>query len=501
MWTRHIIADFKEAELIAALKDPDEHIRAWAIQMLNEDRNASQAACDKFVALAKNDPSPVVRLYLAAALQRVPEETQWKIAQYLISHDADKDDHNIPKMIWFGICELVPNHPEKSLELASTSRIPLVTEFIARRVAETEKLDSFTGILSKEIPSAQIITLLSGMRKGLEGKRNLKVPAGWEAMAHQIGKADAQLAARIAEVSQLFGIKSATDAQIALVKNPKAPAKERTNAIRSLAQQQNPALVALIPQLIDDPRVQIAAIRAVSAFDEEPLGKLLLNRYPKQKPPIQLEIVQALATRPKSGWQLTQAIKSGDIPRRDVPPYIARQLRRVVGNGFVEVWGPIDEIGADKKAAYQKYRKLLTPTALAKGNHKNGQKIYQKTCMACHKLHGKGGEIGPDITGANRASLDYLLDNIIDPSGIIQDDYKMTVITTRDGRTYIGNIISQNKRQLTLRIVGQNITLNLSDIQSREVSPTSMMPEGLLQALSDKETIDLFHYLQTMEKK
>ncbi|WP_353723124.1 c-type cytochrome [Dyadobacter sp. 676] len=106
--------------------------------------------------------------------------------------------------------------------------------------------------------------------------------------------------------------------------------------------------------------------------------------------------------------------------------------------------------------------------------------------------------MGPELTGSNRANLDYLLGNILDPSGEIQDDYKMVVVTTRDGRTYVGNVAKETDRQLTLRIVGQEaVNINKSDIQTREVTPSSMMPTGLLDNLSDKEVTDLIAYLRT----
>ena len=108
--------------------------------------------------------------------------------------------------------------------------------------------------------------------------------------------------------------------------------------------------------------------------------------------------------------------------------------------------------------------------------------------------------IGPDLTGSNRADLTYLLDNILNPSAVIQDDYKLKIITTRDGRTLTGNIPNENDRQLTLRMVGQDTVIDKSTIQSRETVPISMMPEGLLGTLSDNEVIDLVAYLQTMEK-
>jgi putative heme-binding domain-containing protein len=75
----------------------------------------------------------------------------------------------------------------------------------------------------------------------------------------------------------------------------------------------------------------------------------------------------------------------------------------------------------------------------------------------------------------------------------------MVLITTRDGRTFVGNVVSEDERQLKLRIVGQDIALAKSEIQSREVSPVSMMPEGILNTLKDAEVVDLFAYLQAMK--
>ena len=199
------------------------------------------------------------------------------------------------------------------------------------------------------------------------------------------------------------------------------------------------------------------------------------------------------------GWPLTQALAKGTLPKKDVPAYTARQLRRVVGSGFVEVWGPIDHVAFDDKA-YTKYRALLTEKSLNTADAQKGKMIYTNTCGPCHTLYGQGGAIGPDLTGSNRTNVDYLLGNILDPSGEIQDDYKMVVVTTRDGRTYVGNVAKETDRQLTLRVVGQDaVVVNKSDIQSREVTPTSMMPTGLLEPLSDREVLDLVGYLRTRE--
>ena len=91
--------------------------------------------------------------------------------------------------------------------------------------------------------------------------------------------------------------------------------------------------------------------------------------------------------------------------------------------------------------------------------------------------------------------------NVLEPSAEIQDDYKMVVINTRDGRTYSGNIISENERQLTLRIVGQDqLIINKSGILSKEVTDVSMMPSGLFENLSKDEIVNLMAYLKINKK-
>src|SRR4029453_14464389 len=119
--------------------------------------------------------------------------------------------------------------------------------------------------------------------------------------------------------------------------------------------------------------------------------------------------------------------------------------------------------------AYARYRGLLNDAAMRNADLRHGREVFQRTCAACHTLYGEGGTIGPDLTGSNRGSLEYLLSNVLDPNRDVPDAYRMTVITMRDGRTYSGNIVTESPRQLTLRVVGrENAVINVAEIQSRE---------------------------------
>lgn len=497
MWALHVSGGFAEQELLDALADEDEYIRGWAIQLLTEDRQVSSSTLSTFTSMAYKDPSPVVKLYLAAALQRLPEDQRWDMAENLMAQGDDAEDHNIPKMIWFAMESLIADQPNKGLALASNTEIPLLAEYTARRIVDADQVEKLVVTLGKKPKNLSF--LLEGMRNGLEGRSDAEAPDNW-ASVYATLKSDKQVSALALEIAQQFGDAEAAKQYLATLKNSTAPIEERRTALEGLAQQQRKALIPLLEDLLDEPVLRLDAIRAIAAFDSYSLGRSLMDKYDTFNDAEKAETVQTLSTRTTYGRILTQALKDEHIPKRDIPAYVARQLRRVVGNGFVEVWGPIDQLSGNKAAAFGKYNRLLSDERMLSADVANGKALFQRTCSACHKMYGEGGIIGPDITGANRSNIDYLLSNMLDPSGDIQDDYKMSIITTRDGRTYSGNIAAENDRQVILRVVGQDeVVVNKSDIQSRETTAVSMMPEGLLQTLTDEEVVDLVGYLRVAD--
>lgn len=498
MWALHVTGGFTEAQLISSLDDKDEHVRAWAVQLIGEDKTASGAIIEKFSAMAAKDASPVVRLYLASALQRLDTRDRWRIAKALVSHDEDIRDHNLPKMIWYGVEPLVPENTTQALTMASESEIPMITRFIARRAVDADAVDALIAHLEKR-PERSMI-LLEGMLDGLENRRDIPTPPHWKSLYTSLQSSKDERVRQLAlSIAQQFGDTEAAQQFMTTVKNNSAPMEERVRALKSLAAKQRDELLRELPALYDDPNLRLEAIRATAEYDQERLAKALLERYARFNASEKLEVVQTLASRPRYGWMLTQELRRNTIPRSDVPVYAARQLLRVVGSGFMEVWGePLDELSNDQRAAYDRYKKLLTDDAILQANAVNGRVLFSRTCGPCHKMYNEGGTLGPDITGSNRANIDYLLSNVLSPSGEIQDDYKMVVITSRDGRTYAGNVIAENERQLTLRVVGQDaVVVNKSDIQSRETTSTSMMPPGLFNTLTDAEVLDLVAYLRT----
>ena len=504
MWALHVTGQLTDRDLAAALEDEAEYIRGWSIQLLCEDGPPDSQTLLRFAALAASDPSPVVRLYLAAALQRLDAVERWPLLEGLVGHTADASDHNLPKMIWFAMEPLVADAPADSLRLARESEIPMLTRHIARRLSDAGERQMVTESVleSADGSPAKTLQLLLGVRDSLEGRFDVKPPEVWPKMMAAAESLDPESQQIVLQLSQQFGDRAASDAMLQRLGDESAEIGIRGDAIRGLAGQRHPRLPSEIVPLLDHPELRTEAIRATASYDDVRLTEQLLRRYDEFDREQRLEVVLALASRSRSGWELTRAIGRGDVPRGDIPAYVARSLQRVVGNGFLEVWGPIESLEADREALFAKYREVLKPNTLATADLNHGKELFRKTCQACHQLHGDGGQVGPDITGANRSNLEYLLSNILTPSAEIQDAYRMQIVLTDDGRVYSGIPAEENERQLRLRVANQEqpITIAKSQIESRQVASVSMMPDGLLAELSDRDVVDLFGYLQTMSK-
>jgi putative membrane-bound dehydrogenase-like protein len=499
MWSLHVTGSWSPDGLVNALSDRDEYIRAWAIQLLAEDGTPSQKAVDTFAVMAREDRSAIVRLYLAAALQRLDQPARWPIASGLLARAEDATDQNLPNLLWLGIEPLVAANPALALERAGQGNIPVVAQYAARRAVDADAMTPLVGELAKS--PKMLASMLEGMRDGLEGRVDLVPPAAWTATLARLKRSSDPRVPRLAnEVAQQFGDTEVTRRNLTIVRTTTTPMDQRRRAIQILAGQRKPELIRELPAVFDEAPLRIDAIRAIAAFDDDGLGKLLVSRFSSLDNAEKAEAAQTFAARGRYGRMLTEALAANTIAKRDIPPYVARQLRRVVGVRFAEVWGPL-EPNTTEDRAYARYRGVLNDNAMAGANPVTGRGIFTRTCAPCHRMYGEGGVIGPDLTGSNRANLEYLLSNVLNPNGEIQDAYKVVVVTTRDGRTFSGNLVAENDRQLTLRVVGRDpIAINKADIQSRETTPTSMMPTGLFDALSDREVVDLVAYLRTTEQ-
>jgi putative heme-binding domain-containing protein len=110
-------------------------------------------------------------------------------------------------------------------------------------------------------------------------------------------------------------------------------------------------------------------------------------------------------------------------------------------------------------------------------------------------LYGVGAQIGPDLTGSNRSDLEYLLSNVADPSSVIAKDYQQTIVLTIDGLVVSGLLKSEDDKSITLQTTTEVVTIPKDEIEDRQLSNVSMMPDDQLKQFTPQETVSLFAYL------
>ncbi|MBI2808999.1 MAG: c-type cytochrome [Planctomycetes bacterium] len=529
IWTLHAIGELDEELLLELLGEPQPHVRAWAVRLSlerGEERKDADIRENKLQnrihSMARSDPSALVRLQIASSLQRIPTGDRGEILRALCSHAEDTNDPYLPFMYWHAL--------EPTLELRNEafyglrSPIPLLREYTARHSTERyhPRVVSSDKIKKLEIagpPALEIVfailarvdeppvhrDVLRGIQQGFAGRRNVPMPKRWDqAYPILIESPLPEVRERALALAVQFGDERAFTLLRKIVPDRAQPMKERASALKTLLFQQKPDLVPILHDLLGDESLRGPAIRGLAAFDDPRTPKLLLKDYARYSADEKNDAIQTLASRGPFALALLDAIDAKTIPRADINSYTIRQLQALkspaVAKKLAKVWGEVRPASADKAKLMAKYKSQLSPNVLKKANLSNGRALYAKNCASCHRLFGEGGAIGPDLTGSQRMNLDYVLENILDPSAIVPREFQVTLIETKKGRTLSGIVTKENDASITLQLQNEVVIVPKSDIDTRTPTKISMMPEGALDKMRIEEVRDLIGYLRSPEQ-
>ena len=497
MWTLYVINAADEEFLRNQLSHPNEHVRAWAVRLLSDSSVPSNVVVERFQKMGASESSALVRLYLASALQRLPLDIRWKLAQALATHEQDAGDHNLPHMLWYGIAPLIATDTTRAIQLLVKTEIPLVRQHIARCVATADHLGAIDD------PKAQL-DVLRGLRQGLRGVKKPPVPKGWARLYAQARKnEDPQLRREARFVALFFGDEHAEQSIRNELMNPESKITCRNESLHALVESRVAGLAPSLQKLLDDPRLRRPALRGLAAYNEPTTPQKVLDRFRDFNTDARQDAINLLASRPAFALRLLQAVKKQIVDRRDISAYTARQMA-ALGNADVakqlrEVWGEVRKTPDERRQRIAEYKLRLTPEILDRADVISGRRVYEQTCMKCHRLFGRGGTIGPDLTGSNRNNLDYVLENVLDPSAAVAKDYQLWTVATDDGRVVTGIIAERDEKRVILQTIDQQVVLSTDDIDEMQMSSVSIMPEGQIEKLPLDAVRDLIAYLAVRE--
>ena len=506
LWMVHSVKPIEREVLMKILEEDDEHLRVWAIRFLTDEwaidsvfgpmanrKVASDPELrDRFVKMAKEDQSGLVRLALASTLQRIAVEDRVVLAKALARRVEDILDHNLPKLVWYGLMHL----GEEKLEVARVTRWPDLARFLARsscgKPAMVEKVVEISAA-----NEAMMEALLQGLVDGFKGVQKAPTPRGWDKVSPILAKRVPRLTR---ELSVLFGDTLAMDSLKNIALDEKKEISVRKQALAALIDAKVKDLRPLCEQLFWVKGLSDTAVKGLAQFDNDEVGRKLVKSLGKL--PLAEEraaVIDVLVTRKKWAGFLLAELKAGEIPRRSVTPFHARQILAMKDEDLSmmlqEVWGEVRESDEDLKKIIINLERVLTPEVRARGDKGQGRVLFQTLCASCHQLYGQGGKLGPDLTGSGRADLGYLLENIITPNSVVPVEYQMSLITLKDGRVMSGVITASDDRTMTLQTLADEISIEKKSVIKNIRMKDSIMPSGLLSTLSTEQIRDLITYL------
>jgi putative membrane-bound dehydrogenase-like protein len=468
------------------LGDADEWLRSWAVRLSAQ--SASSVPASRWLELAASETSPTVLLSLCSALQKLPRDLALDVAEK-IAPKMIAADPNLTRMLWFGFESLVPLDEERAVRIAQTCPDGRLLNWTARRLKSSETL--LTSHTNGDLLAG---SLLDALKVRFETRPDEKLSArGREILGHF--RSSEELRAKVDDLLMRSGSHEALARLWSNVEDRKAAVSARLDALKLLA----PLLVdndhARLAGLTDDPALRLPVLMARPALLDHPATTDRVAGFTTEEK----AAVCRIAAREGKAARLIGWLAAKKLLDRDVPADAVARLRDVKDPALQQEvkrrWGEATADEAARRALAVSWRGKLTPEVLAKADAPNGRAIFDRTCASCHKLFGEGAAIGPELTGGQRESIDHWLDNILDPNALIGQGYALHLIEKTDGSTVTGMLAAENDEELVLRMVGLETRVPKKDVKSNKPLGVSMMPEGLLNGMTETDVRDLIGYL------
>lgn len=277
---------------------------------------------------------------------------------------------------------------------------------------------------------------------------------------------------------------------------------QRMAAVNALIVANAGELLELITKVLDAPgsdaRLKAQILGSLSRLNDVQVADVMLQRYTKLEPDLQVRAIELLTQRAIWAKQLLRQIGEKKIAATVINPNQARRLRELKDDELTELlakhWGQSRDGRDPNRDKYiADMRQLIRKTP---ADPFAGEKAFKKVCAQCHKIYGEGMEVGPDITLNGRNDFNQLLSNVFDPSLVIGAGYRSFTVVTTGGRVLNGLLAEDSPQRVVLKVQGgKQEVIARSEIDEIQVSEISLMPEQIEKQLTPQEIADLFAFI------
>jgi putative membrane-bound dehydrogenase-like protein len=499
----------------------DTGFRAWGVRAAGNMGKVDAAVRDKVLSLVR-DSSPDVLLQVAIAARKLDGVDTLPVLVDVLT--ACGDDRLIPHIVWQNLHPLL--EPEQGagrfLELVSkkallpenlTRLLPRVVErLLGRRNADPSVVVRLFALLTegKQADPAAACLCLSGLAARVQtgeisADRLKPLTEQVQPLLRKVleGKADgplyfdaAVLAATLQDPSGLEVVRKC----FAAAGQPEAA---RLKALHALVAAKDPSSLATSGALLADgkagsPQFRADVLAALGRLEDARVAEVVLAAFGKMEADFQPKAIDLLTQRTVWSKQLLHAIADKKVPASALN---VNHVRKLLGSKDPDIvkqvkaqWGTLrEERNPEREKVVAEMRQLLGKTS---GDPVAGIKVFKNVCAQCHKIHGEGQDVGPDLTANGRSSFDQLLSNVFDPSLVIGAGYQATTVQTTKGRVLTGLVVEDSPGRVVLKEQGGKLqVVPRAEIDEISVSKVSLMPEGLEKQMKSQEIADLFAFL------
>ncbi len=536
LWTSQSL-DAVEPKLLAGLLEAtDYRVRAAAVRVVSmwRERLADPLA---LLSAAVRDEHPQVRLEAVRALGQVPDLKAAELALGVLERPMDVF---LDYGLWLTMRELEPQwlpalqagrfpadgNARGLLFAVQASDSPAVASPLLKLVqagklpADAE--EKALGLLAARGGPAELALVLErALAAG--APRRLALLAALEQAARQRGVRPAGDLGRLAALARqddeatraavvrLAGLWKLDALRPQLVDIARSPGSEalRQAALDGLAALGGPASADALAQVVAGeapPALRRKALVALLNLDtKEAARRVVPILAAVRKDEEAADLYQAFLQRKDGSALLTEALRGQKLPA-DVAK-VGVRLVRVSGRpapGLVEELTRAGNLTAVARILTPKQMEQMVADVARLGDPARGEAIFRRKdqlCLQCHAVAGAGGLVGPDLSsiGAS-APVDYLVDSLLLPNKAVKENYHSLLVSTSTGRQFTGVKVRQTKTELVLRTAeDKEISIPLKDIEEQKPGG-SLMPEGLTDALTRGELLDLVRFLSELGK-
>lgn len=513
LWALHLSGGFSEEVAMAALRHQDPFVRMWAVRLLGDQRQISDAVQAQFLDLARIELHPEVRSQLAASAKRLEATHALELLEQMMAYEQDQDDPENPMLIWWALEEKAESARVGVLDLFRKAPLwssRLVQETILERLMQRyvmeggqDNLTSAARLLSLAPTPALARPLLDGLDEGLRGKAMTELSTD---LLQQVQNLKVQLGINTLDLALRNLQPDAVAEALDVIADDLGDRGERLQYIRIFGEveldEAVPVLLSIVESGESSEALKQAALSSLRLYDSPEIGEKINAWYPdrlRADPDVKYAALELLLSR--SVWTrhlLESIVLSKRISPEDIPLQLIRQIPLLGDDDLSErahkIWPNLSDVSAREKE--NTIRELRSKIELRAGELEAGRPLFAAICGSCHRLFDEGADIGPELTGYDRSDLDYLLLHTVDPNLEIREGYINFLVEMKDGQNLFGTLSDQSGGNMTLRAFnGQEVILAEDQIKKMKAQQRSIMPERILDGLTEKQLQDLFAYL------